>query len=92
MYLLYLDESGTQSSARHFILAGVAVHESNIYWAREQLNRLQGVYFPSIEEPVRFHAAPLRTKDGARVESLRRPVRTHAFAVLDELYQIANEI
>ena len=28
MYLLYLDESGTQSDARHFVLAGVAIHET----------------------------------------------------------------
>ncbi len=93
MYLLYLDESGTQSSARHFILAGVAVHESNIYWAKEQLNRLQGKHFPSNEGPVRFHAAPLRTKDGDRVEApfdeLTAQMRSQ---LLDELYQVANEI
>lgn len=93
MYLLYLDESGTQSSARHFILAGVVVHESNIYWAKEQLDKLQETYFPSIKEPVRFHAAPLRTKDGDRVEApfddLSAQTRSQ---LLGELYQVANEI
>ena len=93
MYLLYLDESGTQSSARHFILAGVVVHENNIYWAKERLDKLQRKYFPSIEEPIRFHAAPLRTKDGDRVEApfdeLAAQTRSQ---LLSELYQIANEI
>ena len=28
MYLLYLDESGAHSRARHFVLAGVAIHET----------------------------------------------------------------
>ena len=41
MYLLYLDESGTHSSARNFVLAGVAVLETNVNWAADHSDRIQ---------------------------------------------------
>ena len=63
MYLLYLDESGTHRDARHFVLAGVAVHESNLYWVKEQVDSLQSKYFPAIQDPVKFHATTLRMPD-----------------------------
>ena len=54
---------------------------------------MQGKYFPSIEEPVRFHAAPLRTKDGDRVESPFDDLTAHMRSqLLGELYKVANEI
>lgn len=93
MYLLYLDESGTHSSARHFILAGVAVHESNLYWVKERLDNTQKEYFPDSNEPIQFHAAPLRTSDADKVsapfDELDSATRSR---LLGELYQITNEI
>ena len=69
MYLLYLDEAGTHSGARHFVLAGVAVYEHSAYWPTEALNRLQAQYFPNVRESVRFHASPLRASDTQRVDA-----------------------
>ena len=69
MYLLYLDEAGTHSDARHFVLAGVAVYEHNAYWPTEALNRLQAQYFPNVRESVRFHASPLRAPATQRVDA-----------------------
>lgn len=57
MYLLYLDESGS-ADARHFVLAGVSVCETSIYWAADELDRLQPKYLPDLDESVRFHAYP----------------------------------
>ena len=68
MYLLYLDESGTHSGARHFALAGVAVHETNVYWVTNQLERIQRQYFPELDDSALFHATSLRAKEGARVK------------------------
>ena len=48
MYLLYLDESGTHSSARHFVLAGVSVYETNVKWAADQLDCIQSQHFPDL--------------------------------------------
>ena len=68
MYLLYLDESGAHSGARHFALAGVAVHETNSYWVTNQLERIQRQYFPELEDSALFHAMSLRAKEGARIK------------------------
>lgn len=94
MYLLYLDESGTHPSARHFVLAGVAAHESSVYWVKEQLDGLQAAYFASNDDaPIMFHAAPLRTKSADRVDApfdeLDGQTRGR---LLDELYRICNEM
>ena len=67
MYLLYLDESGTHSSARHFVLAGVSVYETNIRWATDRLNRIQSNIFPDVDGNVLFHASPLRAREGEKV-------------------------
>ena len=93
MYLLYLDESGTHSNARHFILAGVSVYETNVYWAADQLDRLQTEYLPDVDEYVLFHAATLRARDGERIdppfEQLDRKTRLE---LLDRLYDVAMRI
>ena len=69
MYLLYLDEAGNHSGARHFVLTGVAVYEHSAYWPTEVLNRLQAQYFPDFRESVRFHASPLCASDTQRVDA-----------------------
>ena len=93
MYLLYLDESGTQSGARHFVLAGVAIYEHSIYWPTEALNDLQAQYFPDIAESVRFHAAPLRTADGESVEApIDRLPATTRRRLLTRLYDVLHNM
>ena len=90
MYLLYLDESGTQTSARHFVLAGVSVYETNIQWASDRLDRIQSEYFPDMDENVQFHAAPLRAGDGQKVESpFDRLDRKARLEILNRLCAVA---
>lgn len=93
MYLLYLDESGTQPSARHLILAGVALHEDRIHWATDQLNDLQRKYFPDLQQLVQFHTTSLRARENDPIpppfDQLDRPER---FRLLSQLYEIANGI
>ena len=93
MYLLYLDESGTQSNARHLVLAGVALHENSIYWVEEQVNNLQKKYFPATEEPIQFHATYLRVRDDGNPPSpfndLDEKTRSN---LLRDLYQVANDM
>ena len=93
MYLLYLDESGTHPSARHLVLAGVALHEDRIHWATDQLNALQKRYFPDLQQLVQFHATSLRARESdpipAPFDQLDRGQR---FQLLDELYGIAYDV
>ena len=90
MYLLYLDESGTQSNARHFVLAGVSVYETNIRWATDRLNRIQSHVFPDMDENVQFHASSLRAEDGKRVSPpFDRLDRNARLEILNRLYDAA---
>ena len=69
MYVLYLDESGTQGDeASYFVLAGLAVFEREIHWYAQDLNDLQSQYFPAVDEPVHFHATTLRARESAKLE------------------------
>ena len=93
MYLLYLDESGTQSSARHFVLAGVSVYETNINWAADQLDRIQSQHFPDLKESVLFHATSLR---GRNSDTLPPPLsqldQNTRLEILKQLYDVALRI
>jgi len=63
MNLLYLDESGSADGWKvqdHFVLAGVAVHEGQIYGLTREIDAVQTKYFPSISIPVEFHATEIR--------------------------------
>ncbi len=79
MYLLYLDESGTHSSARHFVLAGVAVLETDVAWVKSQLDRLQSQYLPQYGGNANFHAT-----------ELHRPASDKIKPPFDQLDQMAR--
>ena len=93
MYLLYLDESGAHANARHFVLAGVSVYETNVDWATRELNRLQSEFFPNINGSVLFRAAPLRAGEG---ETVAPPFdeldRNSRLRLLDRLYDVADRL
>lgn len=65
MFLLYLDESGNPDSAedRHFVLAGLAVHEMKIHSLSRELDRLQDRMLPN-RPPIEFHASSIRSGKG----------------------------
>lgn len=42
MYLLYLDESGTHDGSPVFVLAGLAVHEQDVYHLQKKLVGMLG--------------------------------------------------
>src|SRR5438128_2512424 len=75
MYILYLAESGDENSQTdgHFVLAGAAISERVTYFLSQDLDGLQGRYFPG-GPPVDFHASPIRSgKD--RWRRVTKPVR-----------------
>ncbi len=78
MYILYVDESGDPTSAtdQHYVLAGIAVFERQIYWLSKQLDALEVELFgaPSendpIQRPVEFHATWMNSRKLAPWDSL----------------------
>jgi hypothetical protein len=68
VYILYLDESGTTQEASHFVLAGLAVFEREIFWFGQELDNLQREFFRDIAEPILFHAHALHVREGEPVE------------------------
>ncbi len=85
MHILYLDEAGTHTGARYFVVAGLSLFERQTYYLAEELSRLQASYFPEEAEPVEFHASALRAPDEhARLpySTVKRPQR---FELLDAI-------
>lgn len=91
MYLLYLDESG-QHGGSHFVLAGLAVHETSTYWLAKRLDDLQRDFFPECDEPLEFHAAVIRAAQQKPWNQLREGNRHHRF--LDRAYEeiVASQV
>jgi len=65
LYFLYLDESGNPDSAedKHFVLAGLAVHEARTDPISREVDRLQEQIFPN-RPPIDFHVSPMRAGKG----------------------------
>ncbi len=64
MYIIYLDESGTHSEARYFVLAGLAVFEQETHYLAQSLDALQSRYLPDTSVRVPFRASSLRAQSG----------------------------
>lgn len=66
VYLLYLDESGTHAGSPVFILAGVAIHEHDVYYLQRTLERqVAAALRPHALDPAEFeiHATELRASN-----------------------------
>ena len=79
MYLLYLDESGDPNGwqyQRNYVLAGVAVHEGQIWKLSNELDNIQSRYFPGISLPIAFHASETRRGKG-HFDNLKPEIRNN---------------
>lgn len=63
MHLLYADDSGsiTDSSQRHFVLAGVSVFEREPHWIEQELNKIAARFDPIQPHLVELHGSPMRS-------------------------------
>lgn len=65
MYIVYLDESGDPNGWNnrqdHFIIGGIAIHESWIQFISEALDEIQAKFFPDISVPIKFHATDINS-------------------------------
>lgn len=69
MHILYVDESGSPREEGHFVVAGLAVPENEIYRLSRRLDNLQSTHFPDVEESVEFHVRILREQDPGKMEA-----------------------
>lgn len=62
MFLLYLDDSGSQRNPNedYFVLGGVALFEAQVHWLSKQLDDLALELFPKLSpQDVEFHASTI---------------------------------
>ena len=69
MQILYVDESGSPREEGHFVVAGLAVPENEIYRLSRRLDNLQSTHFPGVEEPIEFHVRILREQDPGKMKA-----------------------
>jgi hypothetical protein len=63
MYLFYVDESGVPTGWQQqdsFVLAGIAVHEGQVWRLSRQVDDIQSHHFPEISVPIELHASEQR--------------------------------
>jgi hypothetical protein len=84
LYFLYLDESGNPDSAedRHFVLAGLAIHESRTDVVSRELDRLQQSIFPN-RPPIDFHVSPMRAGKGVWRDLTKDDRERHIDSLID---------
>lgn len=66
MYLLYADESGTigDPTEKYFVLAGVAVFESDTHWIERDLNEIAKRFNKEEPHAIELHGSPMRSGKG----------------------------
>ena len=87
MYLLYVDESGTNKDDRYFVVGGLAVFERQTFFLKERLDDLQAHYFPMWPEPIEFHASHLRAPDAHAKPPFSLLSREERQTLMDEVYR-----
>lgn len=88
MHILYLDESGTGSETRYFVVAGLAVFERETYFLSQRLDQLQAKYLPDFTGQAYLHASALRAPKGrvpTPFDSLTNEARKN---LINEIYEV----
>lgn len=85
---MYLDESGTHSDARYFVVAGVVLFEADTYYLAQDMDGLQAKYFPGFAEPIAFHVSPLRGAHGQSNDPYPSLEPARRKQLITEVYQV----
>lgn len=88
MYILYLDESGTHKHALYFVLAGLAIHESETFWLTRALDDLEREYFPDAAQPIEFHASKLHVAERHAKPPFDALSHDRRAELIDAIYQV----
>lgn len=88
MHIVYLDESGTHTEARYFVVAGLAVFERNTFFLARDLNDLQAKYFPQSTDLIEFHASSLHAPEGRVPSPFDQLTTQQRKQLIADVYQI----
>ena len=91
MHILYLDESGTQKEASHFVVAGLAVFERETYHLARALDQLQATYLPGVPDLIPFYASSLRAPDEGVSKPFDTLSRGQRMTLIDDVYKVISE-
>lgn len=91
MYLMYLDDSGSVSNRdeRNFVLAGIIMHETKLYWINKALENIAHELAPGAPQQLEFHASEIYAR---RRGIWRDKTKDDAIAIIKQvLTTIPNE-
>ena len=92
MHIAYLDESGTHSEARYFVVVGLAVFERETYFLARSLDQLQARYFPNeAAAQISFHASALRAPKGRLAPPFDSLSDERRKQLIHDVYQVIAE-
>ena len=78
MHLLYVDESGgddPNAKDNYFVLGGISLFERKPYYLSADVDSIQRKYFPSVTDPMEFHASAISNGNGSPWDSMPRQQR-----------------
>ena len=92
MYIVYLDESGSPNGWNnrqdHFVIGGVAIHESRIQTISESIDRIQTEFFSDISVPIKFHA----TDVSRGFDRFRNLTETQRQNLMDDVFNVLASV
>ena len=90
MYLLYLDDAGSIMNAdeEYFILGGICVHESKLYYLNQYLDNLAKEINPADPNVVEFHASEIFSR---RIEPWKSMTRQESVEIIQKVLDACNK-
>ena len=92
MYIVYLDESGDPNGWNnrqdHFIIGGIAIHESRIQPIIESIDEIQAKFFTDISVPIKFHATDINRG----FDRFRDLTQIQRQSLMDDVYGVLADI
>lgn len=88
VHVLYIDESGTHEQARYFVVAGLALFETDTYFLAQEFDGLQARYLRHLTEPVELHVSKLRGGHGQSGDPYASLDIQQRRALVDAVYKV----
>lgn len=88
VYVIYIDESGTHTSARHFVVAGLAVFERDTYHLAQRVDELVERRIPQGIPPLPLHASALRAPPERQQPPFDAFTRSERRELISDVYRV----
>ena len=91
LHIAYLDESGTHTDARYFVVASICVFERETYFLAQKLDQIQATYLPQESGQVYFHASELRAQSSHLKPPFDSLTAGQRRELIDDIYSVIAE-